>query len=83
MMAWIKVIDPSKATGELKRLYDAVLKKRPKIKQVMQIQSVRPSTMRATNVWYADIMKSEASPLTRAQREMIAIVVSVENGCLY
>ena len=82
-MAWIKTIGPDKATGALKRLYDAVLKNRPKIKQVMLIQSLRPSTMRATNVWYADIMKSAESPLTRAQREMIAVVVSVANGCDY
>lgn len=82
-MAWIKVIGPDQATGELKRLYQAVLKKRPRIKQIMQIQSVRPSTMRATNVWYADIMKSPASPLSRAQREMIAVVVSVANSCHY
>ncbi|MEM7797931.1 MAG: carboxymuconolactone decarboxylase family protein [Chloroflexota bacterium] len=82
-MAWIKVISPAEATGELKRLYDAVLKKRPKVKQVMQIQSLRPSTMRATNAWYADIMKSDKSPLSRARREMIAVVVSVANDCNY
>ena len=82
-MAWIKTIGPDQATGALKRLYDAVLKNRPKIKQVMLIQSLRPSTMRATNAWYADIMKSAESPLTRAQREMIAVVVSVANGCDY
>ena len=82
-MAWIKTIGPNQATGELKRLYAAVLKNRPKIKQIMQIQSVRPSTMRATNVWYADIMKSPISPLSRAQREMIAVVVSAANSCHY
>ena len=82
-MAWIKVIGPNEATGPLKRLYDAVLKNRPRVKQVMQIQSLRPSTMRATNVWYADIMKSAESPLSRAQREMIAVVVSIENQCHY
>ncbi len=82
-MAWIKVIPPNEAKGQLRLIYDAIIKRSGRVKNVLRILSLRPSTMRATNAWYADIMYSPDSALTRSQREMIATVVSVTNDCEY
>ena len=82
-MAWIKLTRPDEAEGLLKRLYDAAIKRAGKVFQVVQVQSPRPETLRASTQLYMEIMYSERSPLSRAQREMIATVVSRANHCHY
>jgi alkylhydroperoxidase family enzyme len=47
------------------------------------VQSVRPHTLAASVRLYEEVMLSDRSPLTRAQREMIATVVSRLNACVY
>ena len=82
-MAWIRTIDPSEATGLLKRLYDAAAQRAGKVYQILRLQSLRPSTLRISTQLYIEIMHSDRSGLTRAQREMIATTVSRVNGCHY
>ena len=82
-MAWIKTIDPSDATGLLKRLYDAAVKRAGKIFNVIRLQSLRPETLRASTQLYLEVMHSAKSPLSRARREMIATAVSRANACHY
>jgi alkylhydroperoxidase family enzyme len=50
---------------------------------IIRIQSPRPEILRASTQLYTEIMFSPKSPLSRSQREMIAVVVSKTNGCHY
>jgi uncharacterized peroxidase-related enzyme len=81
-MANIKVIPYDQATGKLKDIYEELIEKRGKLADVHTIQSLNPDTIIAHMELYMTIMFSH-SPLTRAQREMIAVVVSAANGCTY
>lgn len=82
-MAWIKTIDPDKATGLLQSLFRAAVKRAGKVYQVIRIQSLHPKALRATTQLYNELMHSPDSALSRKQREMIATVVSRTNGCFY
>ena len=82
-MAWIETIEPSAASGLLKRLYDAAVKRAGKVFNVIRLQSLRPETLRASTQLYMEVMHSKRSPLSRARREMIATVVSRANSCHY
>ncbi len=82
-MAWIETVAPTASSGLLKRLYDAALKRAGKVYNVIRLQSLRPETLRASTQLYREVMHSEKSPLSRAQRELIATVVSQVNRCHY
>lgn len=81
-MANIKVIPFEEAKGKLKDIYDDLIEKRGKLAAVHTIQSLNPDSIIAHMELYMTIMFSQ-SPLSRAQREMIAVVVSAANGCEY
>ena len=82
-MAWIRTIPPEEATGLLKRLYDEAMVRAGKVFNVLRLQSLRPEVLEAGVALYQEIMHSPRSPLTRAQREMIAVAVSRANDCDY
>lgn len=81
-MAFIEVIEPEQATGLLKEIYDGLVISRGKVADVHKIQSLHPETIKTHMDLYMSVMFS-ASPLSRAEREMMAVVVSVQNGCPY
>lgn len=81
-MAWIRTVAPEAATGLLKRLYEAAVARAGKVFHVIRVQSLRPKVLRASTRLYMEIMYGE-SGLTRAERELIATVVSRTNGCHY
>lgn len=81
-MAWIKTIPPEDAQGVLKQQYDAAIKRAGRIFNIVRIQSLNPRVLEASIGLYKAIMLGPSS-LTRAQREMIAVVVSKANDCFY
>ena len=81
-MSRIKIVEPEKATGRLKDIYDGIVKKRGKLADVHKIQSLRPESIVHHMDLYLEIMFSK-SELSRAEREIMAVVVSVANGCEY
>ncbi|MCZ6900130.1 MAG: peroxidase-related enzyme [Bacteroidetes bacterium] len=81
-MAFIKVIDYPQAEGRLKEIYDYLIKKRGKLADVHKIQSLNPESILKHMDLYLHIMFG-SSPLKRYQREMIAVVVSINNQCSY
>jgi uncharacterized peroxidase-related enzyme len=81
-MANIKVIGYGEATGKLKEIYENLIEKRGRLAEVHTIQSLNPDSIVAHMDLYMTIMFSQ-SPLSRAQREMMAVVVSAANGCDY
>jgi uncharacterized peroxidase-related enzyme len=82
-MAWIRTIAPEEATGLLKRLYGQAVARAGKVFNVLRLQSLRPEILKAGVALYTEVMISPRSPLSRAQREMIAVVVSRANECHY
>lgn len=81
-MARIKVISHKESDGELKDIYDHLVKTRGKLAAVHQIQSLNPPTIMQHMDLYMGVMFG-ASPLKRYQREMMAVVVSKANNCDY
>ena len=80
---WIETVAPDEAKGLLAKLYEAALDRAGEVYNVIRIQSLRPETLRVSTLLYREIMYGEKSPLSRAQREMIATVVSRANACEY
>ncbi len=81
-MAWIETVALEKAEGLLGRLYQAAIKRAGRVFGILRLQSLNPSTLRGSTELYSGIMFGE-SPLSRAEREMIAVVVSKVNECHY
>lgn len=81
-MPWINQIPVEEAAGLLKAQFDAALKRAGRIWHIVHIMSLNPRAMRDGIGFYATIMMGE-SPLSRAQREILAVVVSFENQCHY
>ena len=81
-MAWIDIVSEKDATGNLERQYKAAVKRAGEVFQIIKIQSLRPDIMRTFMELYIKVMHG-ASGLTRAEREMVATVVSKSNHCHY
>jgi uncharacterized peroxidase-related enzyme len=81
-MAWIRMIPPEEATEELAQLYARSKDLSGSVDNILQIHSLNPASLRAHYDLYRVLMYG-ASELSRAQREMVAVVVSVANRCHY
>ena len=81
-MAWIRVIGLHEATGPLRRHYDAAMERAGKIWNIVSSMSLKPEVLRTSIQLYTTLMHGP-SGLSRAQREMIAVVVSRANDCYY
>ncbi len=81
-MPWIKTIADKDATGSLKQQYEAAIKRAGRVFNIVRINSLRPDVMRTFMQLYQQLMLGP-SQLSRAQREMLAVVVSKANACHY
>ena len=81
-MPWIKVIEPQDASGELQREYDDAARRAGKVFNILKVQSLNPAALRASMRLYQATMFAP-SGLSRAEREMLATVVSWANRCFY
>jgi uncharacterized peroxidase-related enzyme len=81
-MAWIKAIEPEKAKGKLKAEYKKAVRRAGKVFNILKVQSLNPPVLRASMELYLATMHGP-SGLTRAEREMLATVVSWANHCFY
>ena len=82
-MAWIKLVDEGEADGLLARVYDEARKRGGRVYNILKIQSNNPPALKAMLDLYTAAVRAADSPLSRAQREMMALVVSKANGCHY
>lgn len=82
-MAWIKQVPEDEAEGQLARIYKAALSRAGRVAGILKVQSINPAALQACMQLYIATTTTQDSPLTRAQREMIATVVSKTNGCHY
>ena len=83
-MSWTRSIPPAAAAAELDTLYRriAASSSTQSVAHVWQATGPDPAGLAAAHALYAALM-GEPAPLTRAQAEMIAVVVSATNGCGY
>ncbi|MCE2448336.1 MAG: carboxymuconolactone decarboxylase family protein [Candidatus Latescibacteria bacterium] len=81
-MPYIDIIPLKRATGLLKKQYEAALARAGRIWGIVSIMSPNPRSMKVSMDFYKTLMHGP-SPLSRGQREMLAVVVSAANHCVY
>jgi alkylhydroperoxidase family enzyme len=81
-MAHVHVLGYDESTGVARREYDAAVRRAGRIWNIVSIQSQLTEVMRDSMRLYQTVMYGE-SPLSRAQREMMAVVTSQVNDCHY
>ena len=81
-MAWIPYVSDEDASGLLSRLYESYSDSNGVLDRILKIHSLNPRSMRDHMDLYSHLMRGP-SPLSRVQREMIAVAVSVANDCFY
>ncbi|MEM7248414.1 MAG: peroxidase [Acidobacteriota bacterium] len=81
-MTRIKTVPVDEAEGRLARVYGGALDRVGHVAQVIQTMSLNGASCHSSIGFYVSIMQAE-SPLSRAQREMLATVVSRANECHY
>ncbi|MEO6444344.1 MAG: carboxymuconolactone decarboxylase family protein [Gemmatimonadaceae bacterium] len=81
-MSFIPIIPPSQADAALASAYASILQQRGSIADILGVHSVNPRVMLAHVRLYQDIMFA-SSPLSRAERETVAVAVSHANDCHY
>ena len=81
-MAWIRKVAETEANGLLGRLYQDAVRRAGRVFEILKIQSVNPSTLQSSMALYQATTRAD-SPVSRALREAIAVVVSKTNSCHY
>jgi alkylhydroperoxidase family enzyme len=79
---WIQQVPIEKATGLLKRQFDAALARAGRVWHIVHIMSVNPPVLDSSMRFYSALLKGP-SPLSQGQRELLATVVSAELDCFY
>jgi uncharacterized peroxidase-related enzyme len=79
---WLRVPDEAELPPEVLALWQVPREKLGFVPNVLRFYALRPSRLLAWNAHYEEAMKGD-STLTKAEREMIAVVVSVANSCAY
>jgi len=81
-VAYIRMIGEDEADGRLKKIYGLLLTPEGFVDNVLKIHSLNVRSLEAHLSLYRTVMFGP-SPLSRAQREMIGVTVSVLNRCHY
>lgn len=81
-MAYIDLVKPEDAAGLVQAEYEKGIRRSGRVYNILKIMSRSPQALQASMRMYLAIMFGE-SELSRAQREMLAAVVSWTNDCFY
>jgi len=81
-MTWISTVKPEEATGRTKDVLDRIEKERGHIANIFRAESMEPDILSLQVDIYVQLMMGPG-PLTREEREMIAVIVSAANRCAY
>jgi len=79
--AWIERIGPDQAEGKLAEAYERISRGRP-LDHILEIHTLHPQSLIDHYALYRTSMFGP-SPLSRVERESIAVVVSAANDCFY
>jgi alkylhydroperoxidase family enzyme len=81
--AWIDTVPEGEWTGALSELHPQVVDRDTgRVDHIMAVHSLNPRAMAAHQAVYASAMSGTAT-LRKVERELIALVVSLENHCHY
>jgi alkylhydroperoxidase family enzyme len=82
-MAWIRTISEDDADPELQSLYEGMVDPvSGRVDHILTIHSLHPNGLAGHHSVYRAVMTSTPT-LRKAEREMIALVVSGLNNCHY
>jgi len=81
-MTWIRTVGPEEATGRTKQVYESIVAKRGGIANVFIAEGMDPEVLTHQVDLYMELMLGPG-PLSREEREMIAVVVSAANKSPY
>lgn len=81
---WVHHVSPGEAQAPLDAVYERILARssRGRVSNLWQAQGLDPAALDAIDALYQALMRTPA-PLSQAQVELIALVVSATNGCGY
>jgi uncharacterized peroxidase-related enzyme len=79
---YLRLIDEDDASGELREEYEAAVRRAGKVFNIVKAMSLRPPVLRVAMELYREVMFGRCE-LTRAERELLAVVVSCANDCHY
>ena len=74
---------PDSLDEDLRKYMDVCQEKLGHVPNVMKVFALRPAKMRTFIAKYNELMLSGETGLTRLEREMVAVVVSCANRCVY
>jgi len=81
-MAWIRAPGVDEANGRTKQVYERILGDRGHVANIFQAQGLEPEVLEDHVSMYVHLM-IDPGPLSREEREMVAVVVSAANRCAY
>ncbi|MBU0684943.1 MAG: peroxidase-related enzyme [Thermoplasmatota archaeon] len=81
-MAWIKAPNKDSVRGKTKKVYDRIMKERGHLANIFLAQGMDPDVLEDHFDLYVHLMIGPG-PLSREEREMIAVVVSAANRSAY
>ena len=81
-MSWIHEIEESDATGDIADVYARLREERGRVANILKVHSLRPPALVHHLDLYMGLLFGPGG-LSRAQRELIAVVVSRANRCAY
>lgn len=79
---WIKFVSEDEATGIIGKIYKGTMRSWGGVDNIIKAHSLNSNALRALMTFYNGVMHGDCD-LTLAQREMIAVTVSVINRCKY
>ena len=81
-MPYIKQIPVDEAKGFVKHHYEQEIKRTGHVWNIIHIMGIAPATMKACVDFHGVVSYGE-SPLSRVQREMLAVVTAKTLNCHY
>ena len=81
-MPYIHQYSDEEATGPVREELDAARRRAGRVWNIVRIMTPNAAVLHASMQLYRAVMFGD-SPLSRHQRELIAVVVSKTNGCVY
>ncbi len=82
-MAWIRTVGEDDASGRLADVYAKFVdREKGQVDNILKVHSIAPDGLDAHLALYTTAMRGTPT-LRKADREMIAVVVSQLNGCHY
>jgi uncharacterized peroxidase-related enzyme len=81
-LSWLRVPATDDVPDEVVELWQKPLEKLGFVPNVLRVVALRPAHLLAWWAYYDELMRGE-SGLSKARREMIAVVVSTANRCHY